>query len=122
MLRRVVPGQDVVAEIAETRPAERDLRPVGDTQVLASVSNAARLLKLAHMTRNLKGNGLDEGASTRLLVHAASDEQAVEIARLARDFDPGPLEDPRRALGDAGAELGVGQGERGACRRGSSSA
>ena len=23
------------------------------------------------MTRNLKGNGLDEGASTRLLVHAA---------------------------------------------------
>lgn len=33
--------------------------------------NAAKLLKLAHMTRNLKGNGLDEGASTRLLVHAA---------------------------------------------------
>ncbi len=34
-------------------------------------ANIARLLKLAHMTRNLKGNGLDEGASTRLLVHAA---------------------------------------------------
>ncbi len=31
---------------------------------------AARLVRLAHMTRNLKGNGLDEGASTRLLVHA----------------------------------------------------
>ena len=30
-----------------------------------------RLLRLADMTRNLKGNGLDEGASTRLLVHAA---------------------------------------------------
>ena len=29
------------------------------------------LVKFAHMTRNLKGNGLDEGASTRLLVHAA---------------------------------------------------
>jgi nitric oxide reductase NorQ protein len=29
-----------------------------------------KLLKLAEMTRNLKGNGLDEGASTRLLVHA----------------------------------------------------
>lgn len=28
------------------------------------------LVKLAGMTRNLKGNGLDEGASTRLLVHA----------------------------------------------------
>ena len=31
---------------------------------------AAKLVKFAHMTRNLKGNGLDEGASTRLLVHA----------------------------------------------------
>ncbi len=30
-----------------------------------------QLIKLAHLTRNLKGNGLDEGASTRLLVHAA---------------------------------------------------
>jgi nitric oxide reductase NorQ protein len=32
---------------------------------------AARLVKFAQMTRNLKGQGLDEGASTRLLVHAA---------------------------------------------------
>jgi nitric oxide reductase NorQ protein len=31
---------------------------------------AERLVKFAAMTRNLKGNGLDEGASTRLLVHA----------------------------------------------------
>lgn len=31
---------------------------------------AERLIRLAVMTRNLKGNGLDEGASTRLLVHA----------------------------------------------------
>jgi len=31
---------------------------------------AAKLVKFAHMTRNLKGSGLDEGASTRLLVHA----------------------------------------------------
>ena len=30
----------------------------------------SKLLKLAEMTRNLKGNGLEEGASTRLLVHA----------------------------------------------------
>lgn len=34
-------------------------------------ATTSKLLKLAHMTRNLKGNGLDEGASTRLLVHAA---------------------------------------------------
>ena len=32
---------------------------------------ARQLVKFAQMTRNLKGNGLDEGASTRLLVHAA---------------------------------------------------
>jgi nitric oxide reductase NorQ protein len=31
---------------------------------------ADKLVKLAEMTRNLKGNGLEEGASTRLLVHA----------------------------------------------------
>ena len=32
---------------------------------------ADKLVKFAHMTRNLKGSGLEEGASTRLLVHAA---------------------------------------------------
>ena len=32
---------------------------------------ARQLVKFAHMTRNLKGSGLDEGASTRLLVNAA---------------------------------------------------
>lgn len=34
-------------------------------------NSAKSLVKFSHMTRNLKGNGLDEGASTRLLVHAA---------------------------------------------------
>ena len=37
----------------------------------ADANIAAALVRLAQMTRNLKGNGLDEGASTRLLVHAA---------------------------------------------------
>ncbi len=32
---------------------------------------AGKLVKFAAMTRNLKGSGLEEGASTRLLVHAA---------------------------------------------------
>ncbi|MEM7561482.1 MAG: CbbQ/NirQ/NorQ/GpvN family protein [Pseudomonadota bacterium] len=32
---------------------------------------SSRLVKFAGMTRNLKGSGLEEGASTRLLVHAA---------------------------------------------------
>lgn len=31
---------------------------------------AEKLVQFAHMTRNLKGSGLEEGASTRLLVHA----------------------------------------------------
>ncbi len=33
---------------------------------------AARLVKVAHTARNLKGHGLDEGISTRLLVYAAT--------------------------------------------------
>jgi nitric oxide reductase NorQ protein len=39
-----------------------------ETGVDASLAD--RLVKFAGMTRNLKGSGLDEGASTRLLVHA----------------------------------------------------
>jgi nitric oxide reductase NorQ protein len=41
------------------------------TESGADAATAAALVRLAQMTRNLKGNGLDEGASTRLLVHAA---------------------------------------------------
>jgi nitric oxide reductase NorQ protein len=40
-----------------------------ETSIDASMAD--RLVKFAHMTRNLKGSGLEEGASTRLLVHAA---------------------------------------------------
>ena len=36
-----------------------------------SGTTAEQLVKFAQMTRNLKGSGLEEGASTRLLVHAA---------------------------------------------------
>lgn len=35
------------------------------------LDTARKLVKLGELTRNLKGVGLDEGASTRLLVHAA---------------------------------------------------
>ena len=35
-----------------------------------SLATAEQLVKVAGLTRNLKGQGLDEGASTRLLVHA----------------------------------------------------
>jgi len=33
---------------------------------------AAKLVKIAHTARNLKGHGLDEGISTRLLIYAAN--------------------------------------------------
>lgn len=42
---------------------------VAETSIEAST--AQQLVKFGQMTRNLKGSGLDEGASTRLLVHAA---------------------------------------------------
>jgi nitric oxide reductase NorQ protein len=45
-------------------------------------ATARKLVKLGELTRNLKGQGLDEGASTRLLVHAA---QLINAGR-------GPLE------------------------------
>ena len=41
---------------------------VNETGIAPAVAD--QLIRLAEMTRNLKGNGLDEGASTRLLVHA----------------------------------------------------
>ena len=41
------------------------------TETGIDAPTAERLVKFAAMTRNLKGSGLDEGASTRLLVHAA---------------------------------------------------
>ena len=46
---------------------------------------AERLVKFAAMTRNLRGSGLDEGASTRLLVHAGQLMAAgVEPAQACR--------------------------------------
>jgi len=41
-----------------------------ETETGIDNETAKQLVKFAQMTRNLKGSGLDEGASTRLLVHA----------------------------------------------------
>lgn len=41
-----------------------------ENETSVDASTAKQLVKFAQMTRNLKGSGLDEGASTRLLVHA----------------------------------------------------
>jgi len=50
-------------------PAELEARIV-ISESGVDADTAATLVKFAQMTRKLKGNGLDEGASTRLLVHA----------------------------------------------------
>ena len=65
---------------------------------------AARLVKLGGLTRKLKGAGLDEGAGTRLLVHAARlvaqgmDPAAACTAAIARPLADEP--DTRDALDD----------------------
>lgn len=41
-----------------------------ENETSVDANTAKQLVKFAQMTRNLKGSGLDEGASTRLLVHA----------------------------------------------------
>ena len=41
-----------------------------EKETAVDANTAKQLVKFAQMTRNLKGSGLDEGASTRLLVHA----------------------------------------------------
>jgi nitric oxide reductase NorQ protein len=54
-----------------TYPSESLEAKIVATESGLDNARTGQLLRLAHMTRNLKGNGLDEGASTRLLVHAA---------------------------------------------------
>jgi nitric oxide reductase NorQ protein len=64
-------------------PAEALEAKIVATESGLDTTRTASLLKLAHMTRNLKGNGLDEGASTRLLVHAAKLMQRGIAPRVA---------------------------------------
>ncbi len=45
-------------------------RKIVEAESKVDQAMAEKLVKFAHMTRNLKGSGLEEGASTRLLVHA----------------------------------------------------
>ena len=52
-------------------PSEQLEARIISNEAKVDTGNAEKLVKLARLTRNLKGSGLDEGASTRLLVHAA---------------------------------------------------
>ena len=51
-------------------PAAELEKKIVMTETGLNAATTDSLIRLAQMTRNLKGNGLDEGASTRLLVHA----------------------------------------------------
>jgi nitric oxide reductase NorQ protein len=67
-------------------------------------ATAAKLVKLGGLTRKLKGAGLDEGAGTRLLVHAAQlmargmNPVVACTAAIARPLADEP--DTRNALDD----------------------
>ncbi|EXJ13565.1 CbbQ/NirQ/NorQ/GpvN family protein [Imhoffiella purpurea] len=57
-------------------------------------STAEKLVQIAHRSRNLKGHGLDEGMSTRLLVYAAQlISQGIDPQSAARMALVGPLTD-----------------------------
>jgi nitric oxide reductase NorQ protein len=68
---------------------------------------AARLVALGERTRRLKGHGLDEGASTRMLVHAgALIARGIDAAMACRMAIVHPVTDDTdmaQALGGAGA-------------------
>jgi nitric oxide reductase NorQ protein len=58
----------VAIEFTYPRAALEKKIVIAETGVAPELAD--QLIRLAEMTRNLKGSGLDEGASTRLLVHA----------------------------------------------------
>ena len=72
---------------------------------------AAQLVAIAHRARNLKGHGLDEGISTRLLVYAAQlIDEGIEPVEACKMALVRPLtDDPDiRATLDAAVELILG--------------
>ena len=61
---------DVVTSIEYFLEALSEGRPGVEQGLNAGDSAAEKLVQIAHRARNLKGHGLDEGISTRLLVYA----------------------------------------------------
>ncbi|MHB1950017.1 MAG: AAA family ATPase [Acidiferrobacteraceae bacterium] len=72
-------------------------------------ATAAKLVRFAAMTRNLKGSGIEEGASTRLLVHAGKlmrsgiDARAACQGAIARALTDDP--EMLAAINELGASL-----------------
>jgi nitric oxide reductase NorQ protein len=74
-------------------------------EAAVSRASAERLVAIAERSRNLKGHGLDEGASTRMLIHAGRlIEQGVTLESACRTAIVLPItDDPdlREALSEA---------------------
>ncbi|MDR9437169.1 MAG: CbbQ/NirQ/NorQ C-terminal domain-containing protein, partial [Thiohalophilus sp.] len=51
-------------------PQEKDETDIVAQETGIDTETAGKLVQIAHRARNLKGHGLDEGISTRLLVYA----------------------------------------------------
>jgi nitric oxide reductase NorQ protein len=71
-------------------PAELEARIVAHEGGV-DAATAAQLVKLGGLTRKLKGAGLDEGAGTRLLVHAGATDRRGMAPR-----SPAPPPSPAR--------------------------
>ena len=70
-----------------------------------SRADAERLVAIGQRSRNLKGHGLDEGASTRMLIHAGRLMRAGRHAA-KRLHDGDGAADHRRSRSQGGAERG----------------
>ena len=85
-------------------------KPEDEAEIIAhesgiDIRNAEKLVKISERSRNLKGHGLDEGASTRMLIYAAqlisqgvSLEEACQVALVLPITDD---HDIRNALSSA---------------------
>jgi len=92
-------------------PAETDEAAIVVHEGGVEPALAAQLVSIAHRARNLKGHGLDEGISTRLLVYAAQlIGEGIEPVEACKMALVRPLtDDPDiRATLDAAVELVLG--------------
>jgi len=92
-------------------PAAKDEVSIVTSEGGVNDEMAAKLVEIAHRARNLKGHGIDEGISTRLLVYGAMMiKQGVDPVEACKMAMVRPLSDDAdiRATLDAAVELILG--------------
>lgn len=92
------------AAVAFSYPDEGIEAEIVATEAGVDVSLAQTLVRIAHRARNLKGHGLEEGASTRMLINAGllakrgiPIEEACEVALVLPITDEPDMRDALRA-------------------------